>query len=56
MISRGEAHVRKYVGATLWLTALLTFLLHGHRLVPAGAWVLWSAAGVVIHRMGIESQ
>lgn len=56
MISRDEARVRKYIGATLWLTALMSFLFCGPRLVPAGAWVLWSAAGVVIHRMGIESQ
>jgi hypothetical protein len=56
MISRQEARIRVYVGFVLWALAAMTCVAYGVDLLPAGAWVTWAAAGVVIHRMGIESQ
>ena len=56
MISRTEARVRVYIGASLWITAVLLFFVKGHDWIPSGAWVIWATAGVVVHRMGSMSQ
>jgi hypothetical protein len=56
MISQFEARVRVVVGFALWASAALTALIFGCSLLPPGAWMMWSAAGIVVHRMGIESQ
>jgi hypothetical protein len=56
MISRAEARIRIYVGAAIWIATLFTFLLFGSELLSSGAWVTCATAGVVVQRMGIESQ
>ena len=56
MISPLEARIRMYIGAAIWLSALVAWLFCGTELAPPGAWVVWASVGVVVHRMGVESQ
>jgi hypothetical protein len=56
MISPGEERIRKVVGAAVTTVALALLFACGADAAPFFAWHLLFAAGVVVFRMGVESQ
>jgi hypothetical protein len=56
MISPGEERIRKAVGAAVTAVALALLFACGADAAPFFAWHLLFAAGVVVFRMGVESQ
>jgi hypothetical protein len=56
MISGKEANIRKVVGIVLYVSAALCFFLLGSDFASPAVWSSVTAAGIMIHRMGIQSQ
>ena len=57
MISGAEETVRKVVGLLIVCITLRSYFRYGGLdLMPLYAWHLLFAAGVVVYRMGVESQ
>jgi hypothetical protein len=56
MISGSEAKVRKVVGGGIEVLVLVLLALGYYESIPVGVQCLLHAAGLVVFRMGVESQ
>ena len=56
MISNKESQVRKIVGGSVEVGLMMYLLLFGFDSVPVGLQTVLHSAGIVVYRMGVESQ